>query len=266
MDKGATRYDRHMCGELDTLFDMLRFKHPEWTWVMPRYGGNNTVSLLQGAELLGSITAEITHRGVCTYSIDSPAIRRTLERKNTIDTKDVKRAAKVMEQYFKPKSLAEKLGEAVTTVRSVTNTAFQNGTNNTSRATSKVESPLLSYARANFATFAPYLKNYGVSDGEIAEYLAATEKAPYVDQARKAWYGTSLCVIIESGVYYVCDQNGKVEASYTESELPANYKQVIGMLKLADENTIINGLGVRAGEDKFFVLPSALAEALKEAE
>ena len=242
------------------LIDRLAKYHPDWMFVSLTGfadGGTGIPTatkywVYQGMEYLGYIGLG-TRDYQATIMLDGPRINAARRRGNGKQTGDVKKALKIVEEYFVGTTPAEKMR---LTANQAANWAYnfygdkQRAYSNSMEALRDV---MLSYAIDNLPDFGEYAAKLGVSTDTVTTLpKVVTDR----EEALRMKGITGHIVITQGSNYVVQDirENSLGLQIDTVSELPTEMQRKLGLLKLLEEKSVVPGIGVRMSRTEFFVM------------
>lgn len=183
-------------------------------------------------------------------------------RRSEVTTKDTKKAFKAVVDNFYAPTMDELSNAAFKDIRSAVHrvftssrTMFEVNYNN-----AKFKDALLSYVMSNWEQVSQALTDAllpaNITDNMQERYTAfiAARNTNDLMDARKGSF------VYIRGDQYIVTSNNIIKVVDTDG-LPPHMKQSIGLLKLAANGTHVEGHGVRAAEDRFFVTSEGIPEA-----
>lgn len=242
------------------LLTALSKKRPRWSFVATNSGNFNhalnacfydNFTIMESDERLGQVWVETSWRNRDKkYAFDNARLRASRQRGNHTETKDVKKATKII----------------LENVYALTGQEIMSSARSASK--SQLQTHLYTYHHKYGATkqaLAPVLENLALDKPDVVKAFAPqvsdkidTLLAQHVDvrmalriQATMEDQKTTLLVERGGKVYA---EPAKTPGQFTVldiNDLADHYKQVVGVLKLAPVGTLLPDLGFRAAEDTF---------------
>lgn len=251
-------------GFLDPLVDKLALMHPEWMLVGEDswYNTHNnrfTVKrfrVYENGEDVGSVTYD-DWKGE-KFRIHNKRISNAMRKRSAMETKDLKKALKIIEDNFSSKTLIERIAEASSSVATATN----NGTWRKRRAfdesASKVIPAFMAYFMANPEQVRPILESYGAPSSaldRLAGDYTAWKDVNALSNAREANTGTTV-ILHQDRYILIRDADRNNPQTLTASQLPPEMSAKIGVLKIIDgDEQTIESIGMRVNATTFYLLP-----------
>ena len=242
------------------LIKRLAEARPKWKFVanvnrrFPVPGGMYLVAnfdVYEGNTNLGRVWKGYSARGdvIC---IDNDRMSDNRQRGSHTATTDVNKAFKLVVKNFRGPSLNEMVKEAVGVATSTVHTLAYGYRSSFNRKFSGMNDFLVSYAMNNWEHMKQKAIDAGISpaslDGLEEAYVALKATQEICDSLTDNKGAT----VLLRGDEYVVVINGAVSIFDTE-HLPSHIKRSIGVLKMVENNTHVEGHGVRTAKDKFFV-------------
>lgn len=207
-------------------------------------------------------TINITGKG--KYSLSSKIIRQHLERGSYRETSNEAKAFKMMKATFIPEPIGEKFSTAVAQINNAVTRTYSDANDN---------------YWDSFRRLARYMDKYVLERWEEASHAALLAGAdPHMvrrfrdtieprDTIHKMYSKVSnnhgIVVYLCDGAYHISNPNlnpsglptsPTKQITYTNSdEVPDFIRRAVGLLKLVDDGTVMDGVGMRVSENKFFV-------------
>jgi hypothetical protein len=243
-------------------------ENPTWEFRVEQYYGSiksatmderprisiNKFKVFKDGEEVGVIDRDYRYdAGGYIFSITSNTIKNERERVGAYRTKDAKKALAAIKKTFNPKSVAERMNDAL---------------GEANRAIGRQSSRKRGDYQSAFSELAPLMKafvfkdmwdlfqKYAITNGQghrlgklreaEAEMLTVTDI-----ESKFRGAGTSL-VLVANGKYLV--KTGDDIQVYDDNTLPVEFRGKLGMLKLVEPEQMIEGVGCRATTEVFVVL------------
>jgi hypothetical protein len=247
------------------IVTVLARKRPMWRFVATDTGAYPTgagagcthkcFSVYQHDEELGRISITWASRGDC-YSISNGRIRSKFKRGvNGISTIDLARAAKVVLSFFVAKSMRERISELEGSVSALVGNTTNNAVYRKNRAYSDM-----------YRVFTEYMINHPdafnslpvVTNSEIIAHKAfvANVQLAVSMEALLAQFSSQdgVFVLLDNGSYAVSPAGTDNTPTYVPAdEVPDGIRQKVGILKLVEDNSVVEGVGARITASAFWV-------------
>ena len=243
---------------LRPLFTALSTKRPTWEFhAHDQYGASTGMykrfSIMDGDEMLGTVWVE-THWRTAESKIafDCLRLRKKRERGQHTETKDVKKATKLILENMYGQTPAEFMGAArVEGVHSLT----RNLEGNRYRYDASLRA-LGNVLERLVLDHPGFVKDFDPASADKVDTLLTqrSDKA-MADKLSAKVDNKGFTIIVErSGKFFTerQDEEGKFTV-YTVEELPDRFKQAVGILKLAEKDTLVPDLGYRAESGAYMV-------------
>ena len=212
-----------------------------------------TVYARSGKEKIGTIGLEGTSR----FKLDSPPLQRERVRGHMTYTKDIDKAARIINKSFYPLTLKERINDRNYELRQKLrdSASAKEGTYNGQWR--GIRQHLRTHIEENWETFAPICVAAGMDKGVASTFLQAKHEAHILNKLHTGGGVASehVFVCLEDDLYMV-RKKGLGDTSieqYTTYDLPAKYKQKIGLLKLVDDEHAIADVGYRLRANSFLI-------------
>lgn len=248
---------------LRALFAELSRKRPEWVFVSrvgmgAPQGDMYTYSSFDvevDEEVIGHVSTGTRWRDSSTiYSIDCRGLRGQRQRGSTTDTKDMKKALKLILANFKSMSVGELATQARHTTQSTVSTLHGNASYGFNQTFTMMREPIVEFLRGNWEAFCSTLKTKPHKDRAellLPAHTRAQEAADISDAL-----GTPVHAVVRlRGNKYITTWGGTDKCYVYDSEtLPDKLREPIGMLKLVEAKEGIPGVGIRCSDDVLLVV------------
>ena len=256
--------ETQLCSFMDALIYKVALKHPEWTFVvvdtdwhsrLERWYGYH-VSVFCGTEFIGRINRD-GYSEAMKYDIFNDRIDGVRTRRGGIRTKDLNKAAKTVEEFFKPKSIDERARVAL---REMSSHVHQTGYRVTRALNDTVTSllpSLTAYLAANISTIRPALEALGAAAPTLDKLMQDYEKFNDVRQVRQSRDYTRGTTVVLMGDRYllISDADTSNARLVTAAHLDPDMSRKIGVLKVFDNNEeAIEGIGMRLDATTFYLV------------
>lgn len=247
---------------LKDLVEQLALKYPQWTFVeasctsmaSDKVYHAHRFDIKDKRETLGTIDKDYCNSGY-RFRIDNHRIQGMRERGNGMKTIHLNKALKHVDKFFGKKNVNEKFTEATQVISTTLGNVHNQKRWDLSHKWERVQSHAQKFVIENYAQFAST-----VSDKTVAPSLEQlpTSFAEFrsVDAMQEALQkGDAYIVFIDGLNYSVKKGKDPLEVKASE-ELPDFMRRAVGLLKLVEDNQVIDGVGVRANETTFLVMPN----------
>lgn len=262
-DKGRpvdTQYARDLHPFMKPLIEMVAKRNPSWSFnaygatVRGRVIVYSYFDVYIGREKLGTISLGC-RAGNDTYEIKSPALvaNSGRRRRDHVQSADIKKAAKLVTEHIKPETQALKVSKA----RSALNQLMAMKGHEADRETIRDQKALWPALRqlliAEWDTLEPKLR---------AHNAAPTYLERFIPNLRTLDDATKLITKVNNngGTYILIDDNGNYVAHrgalidvLTSSDLTADMRTKLGMLKLCADETVLPDVGARLNDRTFYI-------------
>lgn len=239
-------------------------ERPDWKFFITQTGGNasTSCSIVHGQELLGVLSVDGYYNArKGTYdtrlALTSPSIRNAAVRKNHIASADPKRVLRALLAGCNPtppeKAALSRADQAVSVANQLINDA-------TTYSVDSNINPTVLYAFLQEQNLWDAFKHAAVARGARPDFGAEIERrctlkvtGDTLAAAKKS--GKMLIATGVAGGYYVIgmDTNRGLQSGppvyVPDSDLNDDMRTKLGMLKLANQNTLIPNVGVRMSAD-----------------
>ena len=253
---------------LESLITNLAIANPKWLFVQRsvHYNYSDSVdafvsnfSVHNGdvdEQSIGTIAVEKRYaNGVRenVFEIFSQRLAKDRERGHVYRTKDSKLAAKAIKKYFNPPPIAERLDELYVKGRHM-GTVYFNEVSRDLRIANEAVFPMLQqFASDNWELFSSKLDKaqYEQAVEMMSQKQIYQEATKLSDCLSKSG---EITLLIESDKYIIRYNNAI--SVWVSEELPHDFRGNIGLLKLLEVGAILDGKGIRVGDNAFILLPT----------
>jgi hypothetical protein len=242
------------------LYRLVKY-HPDWKFISERryvkYVGARCDAtryyIFAGMEYLGYIDVGLYRDGERSYGLGGPRFDAADTRKSLKYTKDLKKAIKIADEFFKCKTLKEQCRGLITKAQVESHAYYATKERVYSHVVSKLIRPMADYVVDQLPEFIAYLDKAGTSYPEGLTNLKAILEER--DQAIALRDKTGYVVITSDNTYLLCRIRGGDKAQYIETdEIPPEMRGKLGMLKLLDVGAIVPEIGIRLSDTGFFIM------------
>lgn len=263
-DKGVAPhndYPRCLHPFMQPLIETVAKRHPSWTF--DAYAGTLRREMInytyfdvyQGREKLGTISMGY-RGGFDTYEMTSPSLVANSGRKRrpSTQTADIKKAAKLVTEHIKPKTQLQAVAKARNQLDELIISKRQEAEREAIRDRNNLWQPLLYLLAADWDSFEPRLRQFGAAQATLDRFIPTMfnhkemVKLANLSSANKGTY-----ILIDDNGNYLTRQ-GDLVSTFTSSDLSADLRTKLGMLKLCEDNTVRLDLGARVDSRTFYIV------------
>lgn len=271
-DKWGNEFDIQFHNIISPLVRELSLRHPDWRiessaeetgWAgrTPHQFSTDFIlsafRITHDGEEVGRIDVEGYSERTYKMYIVNPRIRAGRVRGGGASTKDLKKAVKMIEANFSPKTLDEVIHESVTLTGNAIDQTAAKRRYAVDDVMRRAMPGLRKYLRDNPDAIIPTLIDEGVNPSVVDNYAETydTFRAAHF-QSECVQRDNGHIVIMRKGEYVVTTAKGTLVGAYNDNTLPAALKPKLGILKiLEDTNEPVEGVGQRIGHNVFYLLP-----------
>ena len=249
---------------LKSFIEKLALKYPQWTFEESYCNNNHNdktyeayrFNVVDKREVLGTIDKEyINGGGGWRYCVDNHRINGVRERGRGMKTIHEDKAIKHVGKFFGKKNVNEKFTEATQVISGALGHIHNQKRWDLSHKWERVQNHAQKFIVENYAQFAS-----GITDSKIVTNLeqlpSSFAEFSSVDAMQNALQKGDAYIVFIDGLNYSI-QKGKDPLEIKASEeLPDFMRRAVGLLKLVEDNQVIDGVGVRANETTFLVMPN----------
>jgi hypothetical protein len=248
---------------LKSFIEKLALKYPQWTFEEVYNTANHSTktyeayrfNVVDKREVLGTIDKEYTSNGGWRYCVDNHRINGVRERGRGMKTIHEDKAIKHVGKFFGKKNVNEKFTEATQVISGALGHIHNQKRWDLSHKWERVQNHAQKFIVENYAQFAS-----GITDSKIVTNLeqlpSSFAEFSSVDVMQNALQKGDAYIVFIDGLNYSI-QKGKDPLEIKASEeLPDFMRRAVGLLKLVEDNQVIDGVGVRANETTFLVMPN----------
>ena len=248
--------------DLAPIFDKLLRERPTWRFKSTEnvYGGapNATATrfkIYDGDEELGQLWSETHWRdNEVRYCFNNFRLHLERQRNSVSYTTKPDVAVKRIVKAFHMKTPSERAVDAQKDVREIANNLVQVTGWPVRKARTALEAEFFLYAARHWDEVKSILP-ITAKDFNLPELLAANECATLMQDAVSQ--GNGVNVRIEPNGTYATSRpvnTGYETYSYTDATLPDHLRGALGLLKLIDDKTSIDGVGLRVNANLYYVM------------
>jgi hypothetical protein len=249
-------------GRLWQVIYDLSLRHPEWQFVGEDSWWNHTMAafdvkrfrIYEGHDEIGTVRIETWNNE--RFEIRNSRIANAMSKRNHKTTTDPKKVVKIVEQFFKSKTLPERVHEAKNTTSSaVSNRAWAAG-REFNAVMEKLAPALAAYVTLNMHTIRPTLEAYGASSAALDALIEKNEERKltgYIQNVRNQSAG--VLVMLHGDKYVLLDDRaGEEPQVVSASQLNDDMRGKMGILKVVEDNDVIESVGMRINPTTFYVV------------
>lgn len=243
------------------LVEQLALKYPQWTFNGVSVAMDNQkkeavvyrFKIIDRREELGAISKEWTRNGN-RYLVDNHRIDSMRERGRGMKTIHLDKAVKHVSKYFSKKNLNEKLREADKLAReSLERVGQTKGWRmrelwNNHQIGMELQKYLVSVFPHALTMLDPNiaskLEDFPIRVNELHESLAMSEKL----------LSNNMHLVLLDGMDYAIQKGNEPPTIKASEQLPEYMRKAIGLLKLVEDNQIMQDIGFRVNANTFFVV------------
>jgi len=223
------------------------------------------VQIKQDGELLGTVSSEY-HGGSKKIFVANRRIEQQRSRRNSgkMVTSDYKRAYREIIKNFYRKGPQEVITDAYEALRSNINNMSHNHYRKMRDATITFKEIAGNIAFNNLGMFLQLpiiddLKTDLQTNFTLAQEndRAHNELSRLIRLLNPVEAEGAAAIVVTLGSSYILSYKGPAEIIASD-ELPEELRAPLGMLKLSETNTLVDGIGVRVSENTFLVLPGEM--------
>ena len=249
---------------LKSFIEKLALKYPQWTFeeVYNTANHNNKTyeayrfNVVDKREVLGTIDKEYTTNGGWRFCVDNHRINGVRERGRGMKTIHEDKALKHVGKFFGKKNVNEKFTEATQVIGGALGHIHNQKRWDLSHKWDALQEHAQKFIHDNYAMFASTVAGDKKPSDNLEKLPSAIAEFSSVDAMQEALRKGDAYIVFIDGVNYSI-QKGKDPLEIKASEeLPDFMRRAVGLLKLVEDNQVIEGVGVRANETTFLVMPN----------
>lgn len=271
-DKWVNEFDVQLHAIISPLVRELSLRHPDWRiessaeetgWAgrTPHQFSTDFIlsafRITHDGEEVGRIDVEGYSERTYKMYIVNPRIRAERVRGGGAATKDLKKAVKMVEANFSPKTLDEVIAESVSMTGSKIGETATRRRYLVDDVMRRAMPGLRKYLRDNVDAMIPTFIDAGVNPSIVDNFADTydTFRAAHF-QSECVERDTGHIVIMRRGEYVVTTAKGTLVGAYNDNTLPAALKPKLGILKILEAtNEPVEGVGQRIDHNVFYLLP-----------
>jgi hypothetical protein len=247
------------------LMKRLAQARPQWKFVTYRRSLSHTSSTMQfdvsmfdvyeGSAKLGRIWKTYENRGdvVC---IDNDRMSNSRQRGSSTNTQDLNKAFKLVTKNFHGPTIAELVQDTFEKTRSVVGGLAVKHRREFDYKYQHLHDFLMSYTMNNWDQMRQLAIDAGVGPMTLDGMAEAYEAKLATSEINNAISTDTGATVMLRGDEYIVVING-VTSIFDTDHLPSHIKRSLGILKMVENHTYIEGHGARVDKDKFFVSSTA---------
>ena len=249
--------------ELWELIYKLALHHPEWQFVGEDSWYDMSkdafvvkrLRIYEGEDLMGSVSIETWREP--KFEIRNQRINAVMAKRNHKSTKDVNKAIKIVEEFFKSKTLTERVNEAVNAVGGAVSSKAWTATREFNTVMEKLSPVLATYITSNMDTLRPTLQAYGAPPAALDMLTEKNENRKVMETLNRSRQNSTGTTVLLHGDKYVLmrDTNPLVPEVVTAAQLSDGMRCKLGVLKVVDDEAVIESIGMRINPTMFYLLP-----------
>jgi hypothetical protein len=243
--------------------EQLALKYPQWTFVENGVTSDmanityeaHSVYVMDKREVLGTLTIDWAQRGhKFWYCVDNHRISSMRERGSGMKTIHMNKAIKHVNKLFGRKNVHEKLTEAKQAVLGAMGGAASQKEWQLRHTWEALKSPAQAFLAEHYQEFASSVVDKSLSK-HVEQLPTQMEEHSATQHMQQMLVKNNAYIVFIDGINYSV-QKGEDPIEVKESdELPDFMRRAIGLLKLVENNQVVNGVGLRVNESTFLVLP-----------
>lgn len=212
------------------------------------------IYVLDGDEPVGHISrGEAYSNNADGLEFKNNRISQDLKRGSAKKTAKLSTAKSLFAQYFYGMTIREHMEAMASSVRyEVSNSSYQLRKEHDTARSKLTDYIKTEVARAN-ETVLKFLKDMGKTDlidafHHTQNELQVVKNIEGVVDKRNGYY-----VLLKEDEYFKWHQGDSTPKRFKRDEMPSDMRMALGLLKIADKNTFVDGAGFKLADDKFFI-------------
>lgn len=254
-----------MCPFMHPLITRLAFTHPEWTIVGtdPSWRSADDSYILshftvyEGNENVGRIRRDGYYEHDFKYEIFNDRVEATRRKRGGTQTKDLKKALKVIEINFAPKSVEERRNKAIADMGNHIQSSVWRCNRTLNDTLQRITPALASYLVRNLDTIRAELESLGAQPQTLDTIPAKFEtcKGIWQVEASRAMQTGTTVVLMNDRYLLIPDKSPLDTTVVTASQLDKDMAGKLGILKLFDKvDEAIEDVGMRLNATTFYIM------------
>jgi hypothetical protein len=249
---------------LKSFIEKLALKYPQWTFEEVHMSTDRTkkiheayrFNVVDKREVLGTIDKEYASNGGWRYCVDNHRINGVRERGRGMKTIHEDKALKHVGKFFGKKNVNEKFTEASTTIINAVGSIHNQKRWELSQKWDGLQEHTQKFIYDHYAMFASTVAGDKKPSDNLEKLPSCMAEFNSVDAMQEALRKGDAYIVFIDGLNYSI-QKGKDPLEIKASEeLPDFMRRAVGLLKLVEDNQVIDGVGIRANETTFLVAPN----------
>ena len=246
---------------LKPLIEQLALKYPQW-----KFEGNRGVKVtdtkqveyyhfkvIDKREELGAISKDYSRSGY-RFQVDNHRIDSMRERGRGMKTIHLDKAIKHVGKYFSKKNIGEKLREALTQARTgLDQVTTSKGWKmrelwNNNEISAELQRYLVSIFPDALTMLDPKIAS------KLEDFPIRVNELAQATMMHEAMQKHNMHLVLLDGMDYAIQKGNDAPTIKSSEQLPDYMRRAIGLLKLVEDNQIMQDIGFRVNETTFFVL------------
>lgn len=251
---------------LKSFIEKLALKYPQWTFEEVYNTANHSnktyeayrFNIVDKREVLGTIDKDYINGGGWRYCVDNHRISSMRERGSGMKTIHEDKALKHIGKFFGKKNVNEKFNEANGVLINALGHIHNQKRWDLSHTWDALQEHTQKFIYENYAQFTSSITHMErPSDATRLEKLPSViAEFNSVDGMQDALRKGDAYIVFIDGLNYSIQKGKDPLEIKTSEELPDFMRRAVGLLKLVEDNQVIDGVGVRANETTFLVAPN----------
>lgn len=252
----------HAVLELAEMIRLIQKKRPHWTFkntidyswnlVPPPEGHINIekVQVYDGDDHLGWVGwGRKNGWGTRVYEFDNFRLKGMRTRGSANYSSKAETAASRIIKTFHSKTPKELMDDAVTNVSKAAHNNASDKRHEYHMAYKKISNAVERFVVANWQHIQPELGDIA-SAMDLPELIATAKQASALNEVYRDGHGW--VILAQTNGRYITRRDGIIN-TYTDADLPDRMRMGLGLLKMVEDGTAIDGIGVRGKDNVFFV-------------
>jgi hypothetical protein len=249
---------------LKSFIEKLALKYPQWTFEEVYNTANHNTktyeayrfNIVDKREVLGTIDKDYISGGGWRYHVDNHRISSMRERGSGMKTIHEDKAIKHVGKFFGKKNVNEKFTEATQVISGVLGQVHNQKRWDLSHKWDALQEHTQKFIYDNYAMFASTVAGDKKPSDNLEKLPFAIAEFSSVDAMQEALRKGDAYIVFIDGLNYSIQKGKEPLEIKTSEEMPDFMRRAVGLLKLVEDNQVIDGVGVRANETTFLVMPN----------